>query len=82
MIMMKCDPRAFAQCPGHQYCSPCAAEAVFMEGSECDKFNQAVLERAKKEIKCPCGLRSHMTEEDCNTTRCDECCPLAGGERS
>lgn len=39
----KCDPRAYAQCPTHQYCGSCAAGAVFMEGSECDQFNQKVL---------------------------------------
>jgi len=43
--MMKCDPRAYAQCPTHQYCGTCAADADFMEGSECDKFNQAVLSK-------------------------------------
>ena len=43
--MLKCDPRAFAQCPGHQYCGSCAAEVGFMEGSECDKFNQSILSK-------------------------------------
>lgn len=28
------------------------------------------------EIKCPCGLRNHMEEEDCKKTNCDACCPL------
>lgn len=40
---MKCDPRAYAQCPTHQYCGSCAADADFMDGSECDQFNQKVL---------------------------------------
>lgn len=43
--MLKCDPRAFAQCPGHKYCGSCATDATFMEGSECDKFNQSVLSK-------------------------------------
>lgn len=29
------------------------------------------------EIKCPCGLRHNMEEEDCAKTDCDICCPLA-----
>lgn len=28
------------------------------------------------ELKCPCGLREHMDEEDCRKTLCCECCPL------
>ena len=28
------------------------------------------------EIKCPCGLRNHMEEEDCKNTNCNACCPL------
>ena len=28
------------------------------------------------EIKCPCGLRNHMEEEDCEKTNCNACCPL------
>ena len=28
------------------------------------------------EIKCPCGLRNHMEEEDCKETNCNACCPL------
>lgn len=43
--MKKCDPRAYAQCPTHQYCGSCAADADFMEGSECDRFNQSVLSK-------------------------------------
>ena len=28
------------------------------------------------EIKCPCGLRDYMEEEDCKKTDCKDCCPL------
>ena len=28
------------------------------------------------EIKCPCGLRNYMEEEDCKKTTCNACCPL------
>lgn len=41
----KCDPRAYAQCPTHQYCGSCV-DAEFMEGSECDQFNQSVLSKS------------------------------------
>ena len=33
------------------------------------------------EIKCPCGLRKHMEDEDCRRTLCCECCPMQNGER-
>lgn len=40
--MLKCDPRVFARCP---YKGSCVSleEAVFTEGSDCEKFNQKVL---------------------------------------
>lgn len=28
------------------------------------------------EIKCPCGLRNYMEDEDCKKTNCNACCPL------
>ena len=28
------------------------------------------------EIKCPCGLRNDMEEEDCKKTNCNACCTL------
>ena len=40
--MKKCDPRAFARCPGKRYCGN-VVDAEFAEGSDCDKFNQSVL---------------------------------------
>lgn len=43
--MLKCDPRAYAECPTRQYCGASAADCDFMEGSECDQFNQQVLSR-------------------------------------
>ena len=40
--MIKCDPRAKAKCP---FKNPCCGDdiAYFVEGSECDNFNQKVL---------------------------------------
>lgn len=43
---MKCDPVAYAKCPTRQYCGPSAACCEYMEGSECDEFNRAVLSRS------------------------------------
>lgn len=40
--MLKCDPRAFARCPYNKTCIP-MEEAIFIEGSDCDRFNQKVL---------------------------------------
>lgn len=42
--MLKCDPRAFARCPYNKTCSP-IEDAVFLEGSDCDLFNQKVLNK-------------------------------------
>ena len=28
------------------------------------------------EIKCPCGWREYMEDEDCKKVNCDDCCPL------
>lgn len=40
--MLKCDKRAFSRC---EYMEKCGPDAEYTEGSECDKFNKAVLER-------------------------------------
>ena len=41
--MKRCDPRAYTQCPDHERCGP-NIYAHLTGGSECDKFNQRVLE--------------------------------------
>ena len=41
-MVIKCHPRAYAQCPTRYLCES-LNEAEFMEGSECDKFNQQIL---------------------------------------
>ena len=40
--MIKCDPRAKVRCP---FKNPCCGDetAYFLEGSECDEFNQKIL---------------------------------------
>ena len=46
--MMHCDPRAFARCPYNKTCvSP--EQTEFAEGSDCDLFNQKVLEKPMTE---------------------------------
>ena len=45
---MHCDPRAFARCPYNKTCvSP--EQTEFVEGSDCDLFNQKVLEKPMTE---------------------------------
>lgn len=83
--MIKCDPRAKERCPYKKSC--CGDEAAyFVEGSECDKFNQDVLsppptnadhirsmtdEELAVEIMCP----YHIEPEMCNTIKtCNDCC--------
>ena len=41
--MKRCDPRAYARCPDRERCG-LNINAYFAEGSECDKFNQKILE--------------------------------------
>lgn len=41
--MVKCHPRAYAQCPDRHICCGSIHEANFMEGSNCDIFNQRIL---------------------------------------
>lgn len=42
--MMKCDPRAFARCQYSAQCGDSPNNTAFYEGSECDYFNQKVLD--------------------------------------
>ena len=37
--MLRCSHTAAAVCPYRKYCEP---DAVYVEGSECDRFNEAV----------------------------------------
>lgn len=40
--MIKCDPRAYAKCPDREKCGS-LQNAIFTEGSDCDEFNQKVI---------------------------------------
>ena len=40
--MMKCNHRAYAICPDREWCGS-LQDAIFTEGSECDEFNQKVI---------------------------------------
>jgi len=42
--MLRCSAEAFAKCPTRHLCDT-PHEATFTEGSECDKFNQQVLDK-------------------------------------
>lgn len=42
--MLRCSPEAFAKCPTRHICGN-PQEATFMEGSECDRFNQSVMDK-------------------------------------
>lgn len=39
--MLRCSPKAYAQCPDHHLCGPIEG-ATFAEDSECAAFNRAV----------------------------------------
>lgn len=40
--MLRCSPEAFAKCPTRHICEK-IEDATFTEGSECDLFNQSVM---------------------------------------
>lgn len=42
-MVIKCDPRAYAKCPTKELCGPYCDDVCFEEGSECDAFNQEVI---------------------------------------
>ena len=73
--MIKCDPRAKARCPYKKHC--CGDEAAyFVEGSECDKFNQEVLSPPPTNAD---RIRSMSDEElakllldGCRGSKCDD----------
>ena len=48
--MMRCGAEAYSICPFASYCAP-RDEATFMEGSECDAFNQRI-DNAIEKIMC------------------------------
>ena len=45
--MIKCSPEAFARCQSKCYHCGTEDKAFFLEGSDCDKFNQEVLAAPK-----------------------------------
>lgn len=57
--MLRCSPEAFAKCPTRHICgSP--NDATFMEGSECDLFNQSVASKPMTNGDC---IRAMSDEE-------------------
>lgn len=45
--MMLCSAEAYSVCPFASHCAP-RAEATFMEGSDCDAFNQRIDDAIEK----------------------------------
>ncbi len=45
--MLRCDKRVYKQCPDKEYCGS-LDNAVFVEGSECDKYNREVIRVIEK----------------------------------
>ena len=45
--MMRCGSEAYSVCPFASHCAP-RAEAIFMEGSDCDAFNQRIDDAIEK----------------------------------
>ena len=83
--MKYCSIDAFARCPLDERCKD-FREASFMEGSECDAFNQAVLNRPRTNadrirnmsdaelsmvIMCPDGMDDNSCSGD---GACAACC--------
>lgn len=56
-MRIKCDPRAIARCP---YKRLCGDNPYFLDGSDCDKFNQKVLEPPPTMADC---IRAKSDEE-------------------
>lgn len=55
--MKKCSAKAFAMCPDRAGCLP---GAVYMEGSDCEKFNEAVVKQLLTNADC---IRAMSDEE-------------------
>lgn len=76
--MKRCSKEAFARCPLNERCGA-FRDASYMEGSECDAFNQAVLNRPRTNAD---QIRT-MSDRDlaewiCNTNSVCECCAIRG----
>ena len=75
--MLRCSPEAFAKCPMQKHCESQQA-ATFLEGSDCDKFNQEV---RKKTMTNGDRFRA-MTDEQLADALYKVYCELgSGGEK-
>lgn len=72
MRMKKCDPRAFARCQYRKQCSDSPEHTSFYEGTECDYFNQQVINKPMTNAD---SIRAMSDEELakflCNFRSCD-----------
>lgn len=70
--MKKCDPRAFARCQYRKQCSDSPEHTSFYEGTECDYFNQQVINKPMTNAD---SIRAMSDEELakflCNFRSCD-----------
>ena len=64
--MLKCSPEAFAKCQIKCHHCETADKAYFLEGSDCDKFNQEVLAAPKTRA----DLVRAMNDEDLADHHC------------
>lgn len=83
--MLKCSKEAFAMCPTRHLCG-LREDALFIEGSDCDRFNQQVRNRPitnadriramsdeelAEVIMCPYGSEPDIC---CTKGTCLDCC--------
>ena len=66
-VMIKCSKEAFEKCPYHNICGD-AENAFFMNGSDCDKFNQS------KECGMPLSTFLHRAA-NYGQTEAEQPCP-------
>lgn len=75
--MLRCSREAFAKCPTRHLCGT-PNDATFAEGSECDKFNQQILNKPMTKAD---RIRAMSDEELAKIIMCpydvdpDSCCP-------
>lgn len=63
--MKRCSEFAYAMCPYRHICGP-QQDAVYMEGSDCDKFNEAHLIAVDPGVSCNTN-RNTVCNTICNT---------------
>lgn len=77
--MLKCDPRVFTRCPYKKSCGS-LEHANFEQGSDCDLFNQKVLntpvtiaDRIRGMEDMELAMFLHTITRACADRKCEEC---------